>query len=444
MSQPAHLPFPDIDVPTLGSYDILVAGSGSAGICAALAAARSGARVAIVEAFPNIGGTAASGLPLLTTNDYRGQQLSRGILEEIMEALRRESAFDGDLAKGFYFCYDVDKYRLIVTRLLQEAGVTILTFTSLVGVRKKDDRLTHVVIRQKEGFSALAASVFIDCTGDADLAMFAGEPMQSNDIDGTMQPPTLLFFAAGIDTANFDWAATQKLWDDLRPEMKWINPRVGHAISPPFHYVGKPGFHGFNVTRSLGIDATKTPDLIRMEIEQREQVDEFFYRFLKPHVPACRNAFLTGTHFISGIRESRRIQGNFVLTTEPLYRQEEFPDAVAWSSYPIDRHSGAKGTTDFRESEAHQPGYYSIPFRIMVPQKTPNLLVAGRCVSADEMSFSAVRVMGTTMALGEAAGIGAALAWQNNQGVKSISIEKVRSILRQRNAFIEREPVAAR
>jgi len=433
-----RLPFPISDAPVLADYDVLVAGSGSAGVCAALSAARQGARVALIEAFPNIGGTAGSGLPLLTTNDYLGQQLSHGILEEIMELLRQEAAFEGDLAKGFYFCYDVDKYRLVVTRLLQAAGVAILTFTSIVAVHREAAKISHVFVRQKEGFGAIAARVFIDCTGDADLANFCGEPMLENEIDGKPQPPTLLFFAAGIHTAEIDWEQVQKRWDELRPSRGWINPRGGPALSPPFSYPGKPGFHGFNVTRSLNIDATKTADLIRMEIDQREQVEEFFYRFLKPFVPAFRDAFLTGTHFISGIRESRRIRGDFVLTADPLRHHEEFPDAVAWSSYPIDRHSPVKGTTDFREAEARLPGYYSIPFRVMVPSRTPNLLVAGRCVSSDETAYSAIRVMGTTMALGEAAGIAAALMAQSGIAASAVPAAAVRAVLRERGAVVDR------
>jgi len=438
VNESRHAPFPSGPLPILAGYDVIVAGSGSAGVCAALAAARSGAKVAILEAFPTIGGTASSGLPLLTTNDYMGQQLSRGILQEIMESLRAEAAFDGDLARGFYFCYDVDKYRLVVTRLLLASRVDILCFTTMVGVRTENARITELYIHQKEGFGALRARVFIDCSGDADLAFFAGEPMLPHEIEGKPQPPTLIFFAAGIVSDEFDWAAVQKLWDGLRPRQRWINPRVGYALSPPFCYPEKPGFHGFNVTRSLGVDPTKTADLIRMEIEQREQVDEFFYKFLKPHVSACRNAFMTGTHFISGIRESRRIRADFVLTAEPLRQHLEFPDAVAWSSYPIDRHSSAQGTTDFREAEARLPGFYSIPFRIMVPQRTGNLLVAGRCVSADEIAFSAIRVMGTTMCLGEAAGIAAALMAERGLDAKDVSVDEVRSILRERGAFVER------
>jgi hypothetical protein len=429
---------PTDGAPILGNFDVIVGGSGSSGICAALAAARMGATVAIIDAFPNIGGTSGSGLPLLTTNDYNGKQLSGGILEEIMEALRKESAFDGNLTTGFYFCYDVDKYRLIVTRKLLDAGVKIITFTSIVGIQREGPRLTNLLVHQKEGFAGYGARVFIDCTGDADIAALCGEPMMENEIDGKPQPPTLLFFVANIETEELDWSWVQNLWDELRPVKHWINPRVGRALSPPFCYPGKKGFHGFNVTRSLGIDATRTADLVRMEIEQREQVDEFFYKFLKVHVPAFRNAFLTGTHFVSGIRESRRIRGHFVLTERPIRSQEEFPDAVAWSSYPIDRHSSAQGTTDFREEEARLPGYYSIPFRVMIPQNTPNLLISGRCVSADEIAFSAIRVMGTTMALGESAGIAAAIMAKKGLDNTEVPVDEVRAILKRNGAFVNK------
>ena len=427
-----------VEARLVGDFDVVVAGSGSAGLCAALAAARSGARVALIEAFPNIGGTSASGLPLLTTNDYRGGQLSKGILEEIMEALRKEGAFEGDLAAGFYFCYDVDKYRLVVTRLLLAAGVRILTFTRIVGIKCSGAQITHVVVHQKEGFGAISSRVFIDCSGDADVAHLAGEPMQSNEIDGKPQPPTLLFFIGNVASSEIDWPAIQRRWDELRPVERWINPRVGFALSPPFSYPGKPGFHGMNVTRSLGVDATRTEDLVRMEIEQREQVDEFFYKFLRQYVPAFQNAYLAGTHFISGIRETRRIKGVFTLSADSLRLKEEFPDAVAWSSYPIDRHSPVQGSTDWREAEAKQEGYYSVPFRIMVPTRTINLLVSGRCVSADENAFSAVRVMGTTMALGEAAGIAAAIMAARRLPTTAVPIAEVREILRERGAFFPR------
>ncbi len=431
------LSLPTRPVPVLGSFDVAVIGSGSAGVCAALAAARAGAKTLIVEAHNTIGGTAASGLPLLTTNDYKGRQLSFGILQEITDQLREFSAFDGDLAKEFYFCYDVDKYRLVVTRLLQQAGVTIRSHTRLVDVVIEGDRLTYAIVHQKEGFGAYSAKAFIDCSGDADLAYLADEPMLPNVCDGKPQPPTLLFFVGGVESAQVDWDRITALWDQMRPEARWINPRSGPALSPPFAYPGKAGFHGFNVTRSLNIDATKTDDLVRMEIEQREQVDEFFYRFLKPHVPAFRDSYMAGTAFAAGIRETRRIEGDFVLTADALRNRVEFPDAVAWSAYPIDRHSPIAGSTDLRTEEVKLAGHYSVPFRVMVPKRTANLLVSGRCVSADEISFSAIRVMGTTMPLGAAAGLGAAQIARNGIKAKAIDVSEIRNQLRAKGAVVE-------
>lgn len=423
--------------PLIGSYDVIVIGSGSAGICAAISAARQGARTLIVEAHNTVGGTAASGLPLLTTNDYKGRQLSFGILEEITAELRTAGAFAGDLAKEFYFCYDVDKYRLVVTRMLQRAGVTIRTHTRLVGVKMCEARIERIVVHQKEGFASFAAKAFVDCSGDADLAYLAGEPMLTNVCDGKPQPPTLLFFVGGVKSDEIDWSTITAYWDRLRSTEKWINPRSGPALSPPFAYPGKLGFHGFNVTRSLNIEATRTDDLVRMEIEQREQVDEFFYRFLKPHVPAFRDAFMAGTAFAAGVRETRRIHGAYVLQGDALRKRVEFPDAVAWSAYPIDRHSPVAGSTDLRVEEAQLPGHYSVPFRIMVPQKTVNLLVSGRCVSADEIAFSAIRVMGTTMPLGSAAGLGAAQIASGVCVAGDIDVGAIREVLRTKGSLVE-------
>ncbi|HRE79766.1 MAG TPA: FAD-dependent oxidoreductase [Opitutaceae bacterium] len=437
MNEPSFVTWPEQSVPVLGTFDVVVVGSGSAGVCAALASARRGATTLLLEASPVIGGTAATGLPLLTTNDYKGRQLAFGVLQEIFDTLKREQAFDGNLARGFYFCYDVDKYRLVVTRLLLQAGVTIRTHTRLVGVRKSEARLTHVMVHRKEGFGAYQGRAFVDCSGDADLAYLAGEPMLPNECDGQMQPPTLLFFVGGVDSAAVDWSAITALWDHLRPEKRWLNPRLGPALSPPFAYPGKPGFHGFNVTRSLGVDATKTEDLVRMEIEQREQVDEFFHRFLKPHVLAFRDAYFAGTAFAAGVRETRRIAGDFVLHGVSIRERAKFEDAVAWSAYPIDRHSGVKGSTDFRHEETRLPGHYEVPFRVMVPKLTPNLLVSGRCVSADEIAFSAVRVMGTTIPLGYAAGLGAAQIAIEGVTARSIKVEVIRAILTSEGAPVD-------
>ncbi len=431
-------------IPVRGEFDVIVGGSGSAGVCAALAAARQGAQTAIVEWLPNIGGIAASGLPILGNTFWqKAKLLSRGIPFEILMDLKAEDAYDGDPARESYFCHDVDKYRLLVVRKLEEAGVKILTFTSITGVRMDSDCISHILVQQKEGPGAYAGKAFIDCTGDADIAAHAGELFLANEIDGSTQPPSLLFFVGGIDEARVpQWPETQALWDELRESEQWINPRGGPAISPPFGFPGKPGVLGYNVTRSLNIDATRTDELVRMENEQRRQADEFFYRFLKPHVAGYEKAYFSHAAILSGIRESRRVRGDYVMTREPIDHSTEFPDAVAWGSYPVDRHSGKEGTTQLEGvvgKNAPEQSYYSIPFRVMVPARTRNLLMAGRCVSADELAFSAIRVMGITMQMGQAAGIGAAIAARDGLAVKQIPVDDVRDILRKVDAFVERD-----
>lgn len=432
---------PSTRSPVRGVFDVIVGGSGSAGVCAALAAARQGAKTAIVEWLPNIGGIAASGLPILgNTYWQKGKLLSRGIPYEILMDLKAEDAYEGNPATQSYFCHDVDKYRLLAVRKLEEAGVEILTFTSITGVLQEQGRITHLLVQQKEGAGAYAAAVVVDCTGDADIAAYAGESFLPNEIDGRTQPPSLLFFVGGIDDTRVPgWKAVQKLWDDLRAGEKWINPRGGEAISPPFGFPGKPGVLGFNVTRSLNVDATRTAELVRMEHEQRRQADEFFYRFLKPHVVGYENAYYSHAAILSGIRESRRVRGDYVMTREPIDNSEEFADAVAWGCYPVDRHSGIGGTTQLEGAAAQkEQSYYSIPFRVMVPARTPNLLMSGRCVSADELAFSAIRVMGITMQMGQAAGIGAAIAARDGLDVKRIPVDEVRDVLRSVDAFVER------
>ena len=428
-------------VPVRGEFDVVVGGSGSAGVCAALAAARQGAKTAIIEWLPTIGGIAATGLPILGNTYWKkGKLLSRGIPYELLMDLKADKAYEGDPARQSYFCHDVDKYRLLVTNKLEEAGVTILTFTSITGVVQEGERITHILVQQKEGPGAYAGKVFIDCTGDADIAAKAGESFLPNEIDGSTQPPSLLFFVGGIDEERvLAWGKVQALWDDLREGEQWMNPRSGPALSPPFGFPGKSGVLGFNVTRSLNADATCTDGLVRMETEQRRQADEFFYRFLKPHVSGYEHAYFSHAAIMSGIRESRRVRGDYVMTREPIDNSTEFDDAVAWGCYPVDRHSGTAGTTQLEGGpEGGESTYYSIPFRVMVPSRTSNLLMAGRCVSADELAFSAIRVMGITMQMGQAVGIGAALAARNGMPVKEIPVDEVRSVLRAVDAFVER------
>lgn len=441
---------PARQTPVRYEYDVVVAGGGTAGICAAIAAARLGARTMLVERYAFCGGNATLYLPLLAFLDQQGNEVIKGIGKEIID---RVIALGGCLGHGrdplhvSYAPVDPEVYKRVVIEMLEEAGVHVLLHSLVVGARTDENRVTHLLIENKSGRSAVAGGWFIDATGDGDLAAFAGAPWEKGNAYGRMQPATLMFRMGGVDvkevrlaiaahpelygsdlippehfiaTGNFIVVGMRGILDKAKREgrFKLHNNRVIFITQP------REGEVAVNMTRVL-TDATDADDLSRAEMQSRKDVWEV-ERFLREYIPGFKNAYVIDTAHRLGIRETRRIMGEYVLTRDDILRCRRFDDCITVASYPIDLHdpNGPDCTLE------HPQDTYDIPYRCLVPRKLANLLVVGRCISATHEALAAIRVMPTGMALGHAGGAAAALAHKNGlKNVREVDVQELRRTL---------------
>lgn len=412
------------------TYDVAVIGGGFAGTAAALAAARAGARVILIEKSNCLGGAATGCLvlpfmPYCTEIDGKRVELSAGIFREIHQrleargAMRRESFLEEEL-----------KY--ILNEMVTEAGVELLYHAYLYDVKKEDKRITSVTVATKSGPVSLTAELFIDATGDAQLTYLAGCPtVLGREPDHLCQPMTLCFRVGNVNVEKFieSKPRLQQLWAEHLAAGELKNPRENILV----FRTPVPNVLHFNTTRIVRKNPTDPFDVTCAELMAREQVFEV-YDFIKKYADGMENSFLMMTAAEIGVRESRMIVGDHVLTEHECKACTKFEDAVAACNYDIDIHNPeGSGTSHYYFA----PGdYYTIPYRALIPQKASNLLVAGRCISSDHGAQASYRIMPTVCCIGEAAGTAAGLAIKQGCSVREVDVAKLQHTLLQNGAFI--------
>ena len=417
------------DLRMAADVDVLVAGGGPTGVAAALSAARNGARVLLVEQMGFLGGSAtAAQVPAFCPFSDREKAVVRGIGWEILtEMLRRTGRplpdpDDLTRARMDWVPIDVETLKCLYDDLCEAAGVDVRFHTFVPEVVRADAWLTGVVLANKEGLSLARAKVFIDTTGDADLAVRAGCPFAKGDVDGATQGMTLCFTVAnGSREAYLGYV--NRTGDGYLARLVAEARAAGDYDLPDASLVGL-GFKnetvaGANMGHVYGYDATDARGLSDAEREGRRVVQRLL-PFLRKYVPGQENLFLVSTGPRIGVRESRRIVGDYCLTLDDYLACRSFPDDIARNAYFIDIHAptsakaaAAKSISDdaARTHYALAPGQsHGIPYRCLLPQGVENLLVAGRSLSADRAVQGAARVMPVCLAMGEAAGLAAAIA----------------------------------
>lgn len=426
--------------------DLVVVGAGSAGIGAALAAARLGLRVTLIDPAGHAGGTLVSGIPILGYHDGK-RQVVRGIADELVRCMHLAGAALGDPAKEMCVQVDQERLKLVLLDLLGRAGVNLRLHTMLAGVDVDGGRIRHVIVEGKGGRRALACRGVIDTTGDADVAAAAGAPtVVGRRGDGLTQPMTLMFAIGGIDQAAFvawgggdRWAAYLKmeaLWRETVAGGDYRNPRT-KDFACFWGVPARTGEWAFNATRVLGRAGLDSTALTAAEGEGRLQAYELVDRFLRPSVPGFARAYVAWTAAKVGVRETRRIVGAYTLTRDDIWDFTCFPDTICHGSYPIDIHSPTGGETEYPTDHFYGGRYWSIPFRCLVPQGIDNLLVAGRCLSAEHEALAAVRVMANTIAMGEAAGTAMALTLPREIRPSAVPMDALRTQLRNQGAWLQ-------
>jgi hypothetical protein len=411
-------------------YDVAVIGGGFSGVAAALAAARGGAKTIIVEKSNCLGGAAVNCLvnPFMqywTEIDGSRVDLSAGIFKEIHDRLKERGALQRE-------SFLEEELKYILNEMVAEANVDLLFHAYISKVNKCDGSVSSVTVATKCGEMQVEADYFIDATGDAQLTFLAGCPtVLGREPDHLCQPMTLCFRLGNVDTERF-YASREKLKIAHRQSLdagEFINPRENILV---FKTPIKNVLH-FNTTRVVKLDPTSAEDVTAAEVIARRQVYEI-YEFMKKHADGLEDSFLMMTASEIGVRESRMIVGDYVLTEQDCRSCTKFDDSIAACNYDIDIHNPeGTGTSHYYFPVGE---YYTIPYRALIPLGVENLLVAGRCISSDHGAQASYRIMPVVCCIGEAAGSAVGLSVKNKTTVREIDVKELQSVLKKNGAFI--------
>ena len=442
-------------------YDVVVAGGGVAGVAAAVGAARAGASACVIEAGGSLGGTATQALvtPFMKWVSG-GKPVVAGVFAEVLKRLVESGGADEREPAIF----EPELLKVVLLEMCEEAGVDVLFNARVVGAEVEAGELKAVLASTKRGALRVEGLSFVDATGDADLAALAGAPVAvGREGDGLVQPVTLMFKVAGIDFERFaeylerhpeeaapwvsvehvrravgegrpfSFAGLYRLVAEAKAEGEFPEiPGIGYIA--PLAAFPREGYAVFNNTRVCEVDPLDPRQLARATLEAYRQALAIV-RFLKRRVPGFERCYLAQLGCRIGVRESRRIVGEYVLKLEDLVSCVEFPDAIARGCYAVDVHPlkpGEKGLW----IPVPEGRSYTIPYRSLVPLKVDRLLAAGRCISAEHAALGAVRVMPTAMATGQAAGVAAALSAASGVQPRRLSAEEVRRELVEQGAVL--------
>lgn len=408
--------------------DVLVCGGGCAGLAAALSAARNGQRTLLIERAGFAGGIiTAVGLPFFDgIADIKDNRVVvRGIALELLSKSGICAPDATRMEKHNPTIRNVEAFKLLADRLLTaEKNLGVLYHSMACGVEVDGGRIAAVLVANKAGISRIRAKVIIDCTGDADIAAWAGAPVEKAP---ELQPLTLHFRVGNVkrmpDISKNCRAALEKAHERGELPM-FYGPGVMFMFSPTEIYV-----HGIRVPA----DASDPAELTRAEMQGRADAWAMFEAW-KREVPGFEDSYFQSAAPYIGVRETRRIVGQHVLTEDEIMATKPFDDAIATGCWYLDQHPNKLTLGSANAVPKQQPAPYDIPYRSLVPQKVSNLLVAGRCHSTTRLAQSSTRVTVTAMALGEAAAVAAALALKGNVSPQKLAGTEVRKALRKQNA----------
>ncbi|MBN1321913.1 MAG: FAD-dependent oxidoreductase [Thermoleophilia bacterium] len=433
------------ELPVSATCDVLVVGGGAAGIAAAIAAARSGARTMLVERYGFLGGLATTALVgafcgLYTTGPKK-HLIVAGVCDELITRLqgmdgaesKRSSGVDSRLAA---ISYDPELFKFAAERMAVEAGVELLYHTLVVDVlwEKPETELKGVVIENKSGRSAIRARMVVDASGDADVAARAGVEFEYGDGKGGAQAMTTIFKINNVVSGPALADAIRNMRGHLVTARE--SGRYGFSRVDPVVFPSLPeGTVSVNLVSVRGLRATHGAEFSAAEVEGRRQVFEYL-RALRDCVPGFEKACLVAISPQIGVRETRRILGEYVLGGDEVVAGATFEDGIGLGAWPVEMHNPATARIEWRYLDK-EDGCYSIPFRCLVPKRLENLLVAGRCASTAHVAQASTRVMAQAMAMGEAAGVAMGLALASGRPLRSTPIGAIRSELKKRGAVLE-------
>lgn len=450
-------------LPVYAMPEVLVVGAGPAGIGAAIAAARNGAKVMLLERYGFLGGnlTIAMVNPMFTFHDIKGRQVIRGIAGELVDRLVQLKSSHGHVSdltfdNASMTPFDPEGMKYLLFEMVKEAGVELLLHTWAVGVVKEGSKVTGVIIENKSGRQVICPQYIVDCSADADIATMSKAPfVKGRKEDGAMQPVTLFFRIGGIDmnTLRRWMKGNRDLLKDA-PTDEEIDSSEAIAFlglkelvkqgmergefpkeAAPrilFYQLPMEGQIAVNATRLQGIDGTDARDLTRAEMETRVQAWEI-HKFLQKYVGGFESSFILDTGVQVGVRETRHIIGDYELTENDVLSNRAFEDGIACGTFAIDIHPPEGEQQVFTGSGK---AVYEIPYRCLLPQGLDNVLVAGRAISATHNAFGSARVMATCMGIGQGAGTAMALLVKDQLATRQVDVGLLRKQLMAQGQYL--------
>ena len=408
--------------------DVLVIGSGPAGIGAAVSAARLGMKTTIVEQLSALGGIATSGMMSHWTGDCNSR-ISHEILKD--SANRNSGERKGKITIDI----DPEKLKLQYLEMLTECGVEILLYTFACDVIMENDRLKGVIVENKSGRLAIFADTVIDASGDGDIAAKAGVPytLGRND-DHKMQPASLMFKVGGVDTKRAVYLPSfESTYETDKGELQALAREhlpypAGHVL---LYHSTLPGVVTCNMSNAINIDGTKASDLVKAEIICRSQIDKIV-DFLREFVPGYENCFLISTASLIGIRETRHFEGKYTLTENDILQSKVFDDwIVRDASFNFDIHNIDGSGLDKNGVQKEFPNIdgYTIPLGCFIPKNVKGLLLCGRNIPGTHIAHSNFRVMPICVGMGEGCGAVAAYAKKHNTDYGNVDIDTIHNYL---------------
>jgi len=426
------------ELPVRYDVDVLVAGGGPAGIAAALAAARQGAEVLLIEAHTCLGGMGtAGGVPVFMQFTDGVNFLADGVGREVLETMQDAGGSypaDGQGIKA-------EVLKRVYDAMLAKAGVDFLFHTQLVDVEVENGCVVSAICAGKSGLFAVSAKAFVDGTGDGDLCAFAGAPFDKGDADGNMMPGTLCSLWGGID------------WDAVyRGKLGAGNKRIEEAFAdgvfsqedrhlPGMWRVGQ-ALGGGNIGHTFEVDGTDEVSLTRALVTGRRIIPEY-ERYYKEYLKGFEQMELVATGSLLGVRETRRILGDYVLCLDDFQNRAVFADEIGRYSYPVDIHIARPDKEsyeafhkEFTSMRLGKGESYGVPYRTLTPRGLRNVLVSGRCISTDRSMEASIRVMPGCYITGQAAGIAAAMVADGTPDAHTLDVPELQRRLKQMGAYL--------
>lgn len=458
----------------LGDYQVIVVGGGPGGIMAALASSRMGAKTLLVERGAFLGGSATRSLiGPISPFHFGDERVVFGLPAEFVDRLVEAGGATGHMKSlnpmgtGCYVClYDHDVYKFVAQSMLVESGCDLLFHAEVHDVEMDGSRIEGLVLTSKYGTYHVRADVVVDATGDGDVAVLAGEAFTYGDGAGKAQPSSLMFQMSGVDTERvYDYVLDhldefgrlsdlvafrdspyagnryfiaqgfQSLVDSGIASGELVFGRSNIHVMTGLH----PGTMHFNSTRISNYDTESLLARSASEIDGRNQVDSIA-RFMIGHVPGFESAYVSGTGIEVGVRESRHIAGQYTITRQDLIESRTFGDVIARGLFPVDIHGAAPVGAPAGAPEGagglwiELPDAFDVPYRVLVPRHVDGLVLAGRCISADSVAFSSLRVQGSLMSYSQASGVAAALCASLGTSPRALDARLVRDGLAQLGA----------